>query len=800
MRFTLLLFIGFLPLALFSQDNITGKVVDQSVAPIPFANVILHDKESSELVKGAVTEEDGSFEIVADQGNYYIEISYLGYATQRADVDQRDMGTITLSPQDNQLEDVTIRAQRPFLQREHDKLVVNVEGNIMSQGTNTLEMLRKSPGVILDQDDNITLSGKNGVRIYIDDKDTRLGGAQLTDLLRSMPSNSIEKIEIITNPSARYEAQGNAGVINIVTKKSKFFGTNGTVSVTPGLGRYFRWEHSISANHRTEKYNLHGRYSYAKRNQYMEIVQDRSFLDADGAPLSVFKLQNDFKLPVETHMPRLGLDISLSERSSLNFLYSGVINNTGSVATNSIREFNNQGTLLSDQLTDTDVGTVYNQHTGNVNFNHTFSNKSNIDIDLDIASYGNDSEESYASTFNDGQGGLLYQDQLDGVVDGFLDLKGVSLDYTLPLASGSRVEMGIKNTWVTTDNDLAYQNTIDGTTRPNDVLSNRFIYKENINGAYVNYNMSKEKWNAQLGLRGEQSYISGDQRTTGETFKNDYFNLFPSAAFNYTANPNRVVGFSVSRRIDRPGYQQLNPLRFFVNTNTFRVGNPFLRPQYTWTMGANLTLKQRYYIGLNYGYTQDNLDRAIIREGAEEIVSVTHINVDKLQSLALTISAPLQISSRWSSHWNLNSSLLKYDSPINGFQFDRINPITVLNTSHNFDLGQGWRMQLGGFFLFPHWASITEIEELWAINWGVQKDIADRKGNIRLSVNDIFYTQYPKGRTNFGGIDDHFISYRDSRYASLSFSWKFGKLSVRPARRRQNAIQDELNRARQEQS
>lgn len=781
-----------------AQKKLTGKVIDVVNEPIAFANIVAKLKKDSTLVKGAISDSEGHFEITINDSNAcYLIVSYIGYKTRTiATISSGYLGSILLEETAEQLQEVAVVSQKPFIQREQDKLVINVENSIVGAGSTTLEVLERSPGIIIDQDDNISLSGRSGVRVYIDNKDTRLQGEQLANLLRSLPSSNIEKIEIITNPSVKYEAQGNAGIINIVTKKGKLYGTNGSLTLSPGQGRYFRWNNSIDFNHRTEKFNLFGQYSFSDMNRYQEIVIDRVFQQGD-VPTAFYDLQNDFELPITNHNGRLGLDYNLSERTTMGVLFSGLRSLQKNISTSHVLGFDVARNPTSEELTTTNIESNWNQFTANFNLGQRFKNESSIDLNLDLARYTNGSDQRFVSDFDFFDSNTSAQDILLGDVDGFLNLSGITLDYRLPLKNGNIFEAGWKNTWVTSDNDLKYVNDNSGTITTNTNLSNHFIYDEDIYAAYASFSINNEKWNAQLGLRAENTFIQGNQVTTNTIFENDYLNLFPTASYNYTFNEKHALGVSFGRRIDRPGYNQLNPFRTFVNTNTFREGNPFLQPQFTWITELSYTFKQRYYIALNAGYTNDNLNMAIIRNGDEEVVVVKPINIDKLKSYSLVASFPVKFWNWWQSNWNINASLQDFDGEINGFSFDRNNPVVSMNTNHNFNLGKGYRLQVNAFYLFPHYGTITRAETISAVSLGFQKNILKDKVTLRFNFNDIFWNQYPTGRTQFGNLDDTFTSYRDTRFATLSFTWRFGKQTIQTQRRRQSEIQNELNRARQ---
>ena len=774
---------------------LSGKIVDEDSQALEYVNVLLYDELDSTFLKAQVSDVNGGFVFeITPTLKYTLRFSFVGFEDLRMKISEPgDLGEIILNASSVNLEAVELTAKRPMIVREADKLIVNVEGNVIAQGNNLLELLSKSPGVFVDFDDNISLNGQSGVRIQIDGKDTRLGGSDLASLLRSMPANNIEKIEIISNPSARYEASGNAGIINIVTRQSKFYGLNGNLEFGPGYGRHFRWQNSMRLNYRNDKLNLYGNYSYNTRDQYMEIVQEREYTSNESED-GYLEIQNDFKMPISAHNLRMGLDYDLSEKLKTSLVWTYNNRNDGSDTENEILNYSNSDVLLGSQNTDSEVRSSWLQNMLSFNLNATTGERSSLDIDIDAARYSNLSDETYNSIFADGDGTFQYADLLDGTVDGSLELAGLNLDYNLKLTPSVNLEAGIKSTFVRTDNALLYINTIGNNSSVNEDLTNHFIYDENINGAYGSISFGGDKLNANIGLRIEDSNIKGNQITTDSVFRNDYVNLFPSGSLNYNINENNVLGLSVSRRIDRPGYNQLNPFRFFVNTNTFRSGNPLLRPQYTWSGELSYTFKRRYYFSFNVSHTIDNLNNGIVRDGDKELVLITPLNIDRQTAYACMISAPINFGKKWTSHWNLHASYQSFDGPVNGFDFDRSTLIVWLNANNNIELGKGYRFQFGGFIMPPHYISITRVETIASFNLGFQKSVLDGRGRIRFNVNDLFYTYYPRGRTNFGGLDDAWISYRDNQVANVSFSLDFGKMTVRPPKRKSSAVQTELNR------
>jgi len=797
MRFLFTILFVIYILRLGSQTSVNGRVVDADYRGIEFVNIVSYDLADTTVIMGAtVSDSLGAFSLdVNPNMESILRFSFIGFEDRdiRVPGNGLELGDIVMEQSAVEMESVEVTARRPLIRRESDKLILNVEYNVLAQGNDVMELLAKAPGVVIDFNDNIMLGGKNGVRIQIDGRDTRLSGADLGGLLRSMSASNIEELEIITNPSARYEASGNAGIINIVTKQSRLYGTNGNFELSPGYGRHFRWQNAMMLNHRNAKTNIYANYSYSNRDQYMEIIQDRTYIN-NGVEDSRLEIQNDFRMPIRSHNLRLGLDYDFSKDVQLTLSWTANRRKDGSDTENEILNFNRELNFSGSQETTSMVRSDWTQDMLSAYLKTSIGSKTKLNLSLDAAHYTNGSRETYISDFLDARNEISYTDLLSGEVNGFLKLGGLALDLKRTISDDIQIETGLKSTIVRTDNDLYYTNTVDGVTEVNTDLSNRFIYDENINAAYFSMVMSGKKWNTNIGLRLEDSNIEGNQLTTDSMFAIDYINLFPSASFNYNLNAENSVGISISRRIDRPGYNQLNPFRFFVNTNTFRSGNPFLQPQFTWSTELSYTFKQRYYMAFNVSHTLDNLNHGIIRDGDKELVLITPLNIEKQTSYSLILSLPVSFTTRWTSHWNLQASLLDFDGLVNSSIFNRSTLISMLNTNHNIELGKGYRFQFGGFIMPPHYISITKVKTIASLNAGIQKSVLNGKGRVRINVNDIFYTYYPQGRTEFGGIDDAWISYRDNQVISMSFSMDFGKVTVRPPKRNRSAVQSELNR------
>ncbi len=781
-----------------AQITIGGTIQDEHQTPIPYVNVIVYKQLDTTLVKGSITDTSGRFTIELNPGDYKVVFSSIGYGTETFLVSEsKEFGIITLGTQLEELEGVTIVANKPLLQIKKDKLVVNVAGNATSLGNSVVEVLQKAPGVMVDQNTTVLLNGRSGVRIFIDGKDTRLNGSELGNLLQNMSSANIDKIEIISNPSAQFEAQGNAGIINILTKQGKLFGTNAGFSTAFGSGRYFRWEKSLNFNHRSEKLNLYGQYTLAKRDEWLRVDIDRTFLNENREIISNIELNNVFKLPIEIHTPRLGLDYEVNNHLSFGFLFSGIFNNEEQNAINNINGFNGNGEQILNQITNTENTSNWTNLTGNFNLKYTFENKSFLDFDIDVAKYINKLDQRFHTSFFALDNDVLDSTVLIGDIDGGLKLFGLSVDYEYTPEEGKTLKAGYKSVSARTNNEVKYFGFMDANILDSNLV-NLFQYDESIHSTYLSYFLGGEKWSFDFGLRGEYTDIKGVQKTINETFNINYFSLFPSLSITHSLNENNRLGFSVGRRIDRPIYYQLNPFPLFIDTNTFRIGNPLLRPQFTWSTQANYTIRNKYFIAISFAITEDFISEGALQNGNNEEVLLQPINIDRVKNVALTLSVPLEIDSWLQSNISLNASLNRFEGQISGSQLDRSTPITNLSSNHSFILGNGYELELSTFHLFSHFSGITELETISSVSIGGKKSFLDGRATISLNINDIFWNQYPVGRTDFAGLIDNFRSYQDSRYVMLALNYKFGKQSIRSEKKRDSEIGKEMKRARQQ--
>lgn len=792
--------------SLFSLTTINGIVKDSLNQPLDIAAVNLFRSLDSVFVKAEVTDVDGRFtfvDIPADQ--YYLIIQYIGFEDYVSPDFQLTESQTTYSVpaivmQGNglQLDGVQVVAQKPFIERRADRLIVNVENSILAGGSSALEILERSPGVIVSATDAISIRGRSGVIFMIDGKITPMTGQELANYLKGMPSSSIDRIEIITNPSAKYDAAGNAGIIDIRLKKSTSNGTNGSLTASAGQGVYSRAGAGINLNHRLDKFNFFGGYNYNFRKGFNDLRLYRSFFE-DGQRTGAYDQKNYLVIPYHFNMGRAGIDYYLSPNTVIGILASGSLNKFKPGGQNTSRVENGAQETISSFGTTNESADIWPSYALNGNFKHTFpSGKQELSVDIDVAQYTNDTEQNFTTRYYDvnGQEYLPYY-LLVGDLNGKLQIKSAKADFTWPISDKARLEAGAKSSVVNADNDLVFIDKSDIETPVFDsTISNHFLYEEQIHAAYVNLSYTWPAFSIQTGLRIENTIADGLQLINGNTFDRNYTNLFPSVFLNYNFSDNYAMGLNMSRRLDRPSYQQLNPFKFFLDPSTYREGNPFLNPQFTWSFEWNHTFLQRYTATLSFARTNDNITQVIAPvQGVDRVTVQTDINLGEVDYYSASASIPVTIGSKWNSTNNISCYLGRYRGNYANTQLNNGNVVMDVRTNNTYALGNDWTAELNFFYHTRELYAFMNLEPMWGLGMGIQKSLFDRKGTARLSLTDIFWTSLPEAEVVFRDYVETFDVYRDSRQISLSYTHRFGDSKIAPSRRRVGGAEDEKRRA-----
>lgn len=793
-----------------SITKITGQIKDNSGKALSAATIMLHSAKDSSLVKTAVSDSKGNYEIpLIKPGRYFVRSSALNMQkTSSAIFEVKENETtiapaITTQPMAKSLEAVTISTKKPIVEVRADKTILNVEGTINAVGNDALELLRKSPGVMVDKDDNLSLAGKNGVQVYIDGKPSPLSGADLASYLKSLQSVQIESIELITNPSAKYEAAGNAGIINIKLKKDKTIGTNGNVNAGYNIGTYGKYNGGLSLNHRNKKMNLFGSYNYNTSLNEMNFVLYREQGD------SIFNQRNRIlNRNKYGHNYKAGADFFINKKSTIGFIING--NSSKNITETEgpmdiIYKPTNTVSRLLKATSDND--SKRDNINTNLNYRYAVTGGTELNVDVDYGNFKIRSNQFQPNDYYDASGNnKLYSNVYRMISPTDIDIFSVKADYERNFHKG-RLGFGGKVGFVKTDNDFRRYNVYGNNEVYDKDKSNRFNYKENINAAYVNYNRAFKGFMVQFGLRLENTVSDGTStglkyNTNTSSYENydssinrNYTDVFPSAAITFNKNPMSQFGITYSRRIDRPAYQDLNPFEFKLNDYTFMKGNTQLRPQYTNSFGLSHTYKYKLNTQLNYSHVKDIFTQLPdTTEGSKSFL--TKKNLATQDIISLNISYPFQY--KWYSFFvNVNSYYSMYKANFGGG--DRKVDLDVFALSfymqNSFNLGKGFKAELSGFYNSPTiWQGTFKSIAMYSIDGGLQKSILKGKGTVKAAVSDMFHLMKWKGSSNFTGQFSEASGRWESRQFKLNFSYRFGNAQVKAARQRKTSIEDENKR------
>jgi iron complex outermembrane receptor protein len=796
-----------------AQTKISGTVNDVQGKALVSSTVSLLKAKDSSLVKVALVDKSGQYEFLnVKDGNYLLAASFTGYAKKFSQVFETKGSDISipafsLQQASKDMNNVVVITKRPFVETKLDRTIVNVDASPTSAGASAMDMLEKSPGVSVDNDGNISLRGKQGVIVMVDGKPTYLSATDLANMLKNMPASALDQIEIMTNPSSKYDASGNSGIINIKTKKGKNNGFNGslqlgaTTSIFKQDGSTYsmpKSQNSFNFNYKKNKVNLFGSYNPNFYRGRGGLIFDSKRLDPqNGDLLGYNNTETRFKFGNFNQTLKLGVDYYANKKNVFGVVASGFLFNGHPTPVTIASIFDVNHDLESQLITHATNRNRFENFTGNLNWKHTYdSTGKELTADFDYVKYYQFSRQTLATDIYDGAMQKNGFTELQGRIPANIDIYSFKSDYTKPFKNG-RFEAGVKTSYVKNDNLVDYQNRYgsSGNWSHDDIRSNHFVYEENINAAYVNINKQIKKWTLQGGLRLENTIAKGDQVTSHVTFKRNLTDLFPTAFASYELNKKNTFSLSYGRRINRPNYQDLNPFIFFLDTLSFRMGNPNLKPQYTNNIELTHAFKGKFITTLSYNNTKDVISE-IIRldeKGKGNVRVLTPDNVAKLKNMAVSITVPVTVV-KW---WNVSFFSTVYNNHYTGV-YDTINidlsyTSFMMNLTNSFTIAKGFSAELSGFYRYKSLQELTQLNSIYQMSIGLQKQIMKGKGALRLNIRDPFGWQVYSGLNKYGYVDMHFKNTFDSRQVTATFTYRFGK-QQQQQRRRTGSSQDEQSR------
>lgn len=782
--------------------NVSGKVMEKEGVPLPFATVSLFQSDRKTLSKAEFSKEDGVFEIAGvSPGEYYVEITYLGMQTWKSATFTINgkpfiLETVIMKEEENMMEEVVITGTRPIVEMKPDRTVFNVQGTINAAGDNGLQLLRKAPGLVLDNNDNIIMMGRSGVLIYVDGKQLRLSGDDLRNFLQNLSSEQIDRIDIITNPGSRYDAQGNAGIIDIRLKKDKNLGYNGSVSTSLSQGIYAQGNLNANGNYRNKKVNIFGGAGGGIGNPWNRM----EFVNFQNGLILNEKLNQPGRF--ENINFRAGADWFVNPKSTIGILVSGNSNdfNMQGNATNRISNQETPNIIDSILIANNEMVSNRTQFTYNLNYAQVLA-KGTLNVDLDYGTFRRVSEMDQPNRYFSGDGNTLLTEVLSFFsTPADIDIASAKVDFEYTILGG-QFTAGTKYTKVGTDNTFLFYDVLDNVRVRNDRRSNLFSYDEAVSAGYVNYSKAiNAKLRISAGLRVEHTDAVGELNTFlpelgQEPVVFNYFNWFPSAGLTYQASKDHTYGVNYSRRINRPDYKVLNPFREQMSELAFSKGNPFLQPEIADNAEFNYTYKYTYNFKLAYSHTGNKIARLISPDEDDPRAGfITWENLATQEVYSANLAFPLSPVKWFSTYFNFNASYIKNRAEYeNGSTID-INAFTYnIFIQNTFTLPGAWKIELSGFYNGPGvWEGVMLTDPIYAVNVGVQRRFLN-KFNVRLNCSDIFFTNQWSGTMNFNGLVGEMNGGWDSRRLNLSISYDFGNQNVK-ARKRQTGLEAESKR------
>ncbi|HSI74890.1 MAG TPA: outer membrane beta-barrel protein [Lunatimonas sp.] len=769
-----------------AQYQINGKILDTEGKPVAYANIALLTPLDSMLVKGTVSEADGSFDFdELDQTDYLLSIAMLGYKKhwdhlKIQDNTPIDLQTIRLMESEDELEEIQVTAQLPLYEKKIDRMVINVQSSITSAGNSVLEVLQKSPGVIVNRQSNsLLLNGKSGVTIMINNRIQRLPIDAVFQMMDGMSAANIEKIELITNPPAKYDAEGIGGIIHLIMAESEDAGTNGNFGLTAGMNARETLGANFNLTHRKNKISFFADYSILYDHTIHTF--ENSFQINNPDFVSSFHSIMDRPTKVSTQSARAGLEWDISNNTKLGTLVSGFQRNH---RLNASSVFNNKITADSSSYGTIKVeeSNIWNHFTSNIHFIHKINSKSSLRLDLDYNRSENNNPSDYLLNLHYPEPNLSSTEMINISKVTPIYMKVAGLDYSYQPTDGFKFEAGVKGTFSEFENEVEVLFTRNGSTIRNEELSVLAFLEEDILAGYLAAEwLISESSQINGGLRFEntRTYVSTAMEIG--IVDRDFGTYFPSLFYKKTINENLNLNMGYSRRIQRPTFNDLAPFVFFVDPNTFFSGNPALRPAIIDGIKTDINIK-RANISFEYSHTKDPIapvQLEIDPINKRQIMRSQNLDYHKIYSINLSL--PWIINDWWDVQVNsggffnkLRTAHLEENTSLDFFNFSA-------NVTNNVKFPNNFSAEITGMYQSKmNWGTWV-FKPFGSVNLGVQKKLNQDKGTFRLTIDDIFYTNIlrptstiPEYRVTSSVVGDfHFQSIR------LNYTRNFGNKKLR---------------------
>jgi iron complex outermembrane receptor protein len=782
------------------SSGIRGKVSDEKHLPAEAATVILLAAADSSVIKSMACDDLGLFNIDVQPGKYLLLISKIGY-------DQSLTGPYMITPDKSlavgeislvvhlpQLKEVSITAQRSYIDAKPGRVVLNVQSSIIAEGNSVAEILRQAPGVHVDSRGGFSMIGKQGALVTIDGKPTNLNGQDLTDLLQGMPGNTVQQIELISNPSAKYDAAG-GGVINIISKKGTNAGTNITVNGGVGYGTYYKATAGLSFNNRMGAINIFGNYNYLQNKSFHDFTTDR-FISYNGLS-SEYDVSYDAIQLGKNHTFRLGTDIAVAKNHTIGVLFSGTVTNNG-YTKNNLLKMSNQGSL--DSLISTN--SITDRGLSNISYDINYAGKLDskgtaLAADFVFNDVNRHSSEYIDNFFRNAAGNTyrlpLY---LQNLSPSEIHIWTAKLDFSTPLSKTAQFEAGLKYSDVRSDNNLVFGPKVGNIYTSSPAFSNTFIYNENINSAYVNYSGKVGKIGLIAGLRAEQTNSKGSSLTTMSSVKKNYVDWFPQVQLSYTVNDKNDLNLSFNRGINRAMYGFINPFLSYVDLYDYYAGNPNLLPQYSNKLELTHTYNKTFQTVLYGTVTTDFYDLRALQQNDSSKVSITTTkNFGTYSVLGLRINTPAAFNAWWSAVFSLDASYQRIKAYAENGNLNKGTQDIIFSSIQTFQISNTLTAELSGKYESPNFYGIGKFKANYWVNAAISKQVLNKNGTIRAGISDIFNTHRDRSTIRYQNLNMMIYDKVETRIFRIGFTYRFGNSALKSTTKHTTGNEDEQNRA-----
>lgn len=768
--------------------DIKGEIVNDRNEKLVGVTVFLLAADNEQTIKAAFTDNEGKFEFnQVKVTSFRISIQGMGYMKKISQIftagtsSEVILPTILIEEQVEALNEVVVTSQKSFVAQKADRIIVDPNALITNAGLSAFEVLEKAPSVTIGFNNSIAIRGKNGVMVLINNKPTNLTVDDLVSYLKAIPASEIERIEIMNNPPAMYDAAGNAGIINIILKKNSVKGTNGSVNVSYGQGKYERKNTSFNLNYRIEKWNFFTSLNSGQNKSFQDLTITRNYFTPSGVLSSVFT-QNSYITPnSKNNSFKIGTDFYATSKTTFGIVWNGFSNPSQRNTSNTATVLDGNSQLVNTISSENPMEVDFKNSSFNLNMNHKLKESGQeIAVNLDNISYDSKVAQNLMNQTFNATNQLVDSSQLVSKLPSDIKIKTANVDYTGIKFKGGKLDLGVKSSFVRTRNVANFEDVVDGVRTPNYDFSNDFAYKENINATYVNYAKEFTKFSIQLGLRLENTNIKGYQAgnpvVADSTFHIKYTNLFPTLYVQYKLDTiqKHVVGLSMGRRINRPNYKDLNPFTYPIDRFTFYGGNPYIKPTFSYNVDVSHTFKNYFTTTLMYSYTND-----VISETNEQRGTIYYSrpgNFDTEISYGISVNGVFKIKKWWTL--NLYTSYLNaiYKSEVYTEKLNDSNWNWVIMPTNQFVINDTWSAELSGQYQNGLLSGQFFISPVGSVRAGISKKILKDKGVIKLNASDVFYTNQIEGQIrNIANANASWYSLFDSRVVTFTFSYRFSK-------------------------